>query len=279
VWLDRRPEQRRPLADEMVALAAKTGDTAGGQMGRWNLVLDHLEAGDMPAAGEQLARLRRQAEVTGRQVDRWWADLITASVLTAQDRVEEARELATAAAEIGSRLCPDDAGLFLAVQLFMLHWAQGRLAELRDSAERMAQGDAPVPALRGALAVLYAETGDHDLAVRAVRDATQAEGLATLRRDRTRTAILALLAHATAVCSLPEPAVTLAAELEPRAGLQVVLGPGLALLGPVSHWLARLGDVLADHGGPGHDWWKQADDEAIRWGVTRWASDRVTRTA
>lgn len=274
-WFDRLPEERIPLAEEMVARATRAGYTAGAQMGRWNLALDQLERGELAGADEQLGRLRRQGDVTGRVVDLWWADLISAAVLTAQDRIEEASALAGSAADVGTRLCPDDAGLFFAVQLFMLHWARGRLGEIQPAVERLARGDTPTPGLQAVLAVLHAETGDHDRAARIALDATQPEALASLRRDRTRAAILALLAHVVATCSLREPAAALVRELAPLAGRQVVLGPGLALLGPASLWLARLGDVLAGSGGTDHDWWKQADDEAVRWGVWRWTAHRV----
>src|SRR6185503_9147488 len=213
--------------EEMIRRGVRTGDVPGAQTGRWNLVLDHLETGSLPAATDVLFQFRREALRSGRTVDRWWWGLISAAISTAQGRFADGEELAEQALALGMRLCPDDALLFYAIQLFVARWRQGQLGGLRTSIEEMVRRDPPVPGAEAALAVLLVETGERAEAAGVVRGATRPEALERLPRNRTWIGIVALLAHAASACAAdPQPATGGGGDVgEGAARLRILLGP------------------------------------------------------
>lgn len=279
MWHPTTAGERRALSEEMIATAIRAGDTAGAQIGRWNLILDLLDQGRLDQALDVLHHYRTQATRAGRGVDQWWAALLGATTATAQDRLAEAEDLANDAFERGAPLAPDDAALFLSVQLFAIRWAQGRLHELLPFVDEQSHHDPPLPGLDAGRAVILLESGRADEAAELARRATHPDALDAVRRDRIWPGVVTLWAHVVSACDMAEPARRIRELLEPCAGLQVVMGPGWSVLGPVSLWLARLAATTGD---PAADSWRlQAEDEAVRWGTPGWArrAADVPRTA
>ena len=79
--------ERRAAAGEICALAADVGDRRGEALGRRLLVVAHLEAGDLPAAEQQVEQFDRLARRLGRTEYAWYPALWRGAVAFARGQL------------------------------------------------------------------------------------------------------------------------------------------------------------------------------------------------
>lgn len=226
---------RLATADDMVALAAKTGDHDLAAMASGRRLVDLLELGRLSeAVAEQAVHAavpgRLGLATHGRDVAAWSAmcALVEGRPTQARAAAAEAYELATDAAD------PEAATSWLVQRWAVaLEWGTvEELVALADECEHVARtGTGTVPQWWRAMAALaLARGGENDLAAEALRRAT-ARGLGTLTRDPARLHPLTCLAEVAWRLGDSAAAAALSPMLEPFAGCFVVVGRGLAWQG------------------------------------------------
>jgi class 3 adenylate cyclase len=152
-------------------------------------------------------------------------------------RIDEAERATMEAYRLGETSGQLDAGAFLAGQLIMVRWDQGRLGELEPMLEGVVRDYPGLPAFRGALALAYCETERPDRA-RDLFDREAASGFAAFRYDPLWLCAFLLLGEVCAQLGDGSRAGALYERLAPWRGQ---LGfSGVSLFGSVAHYLGQL---------------------------------------
>jgi tetratricopeptide (TPR) repeat protein len=128
-------------------------------------------------------------------------------------------------------------------QLFALRREQGRLDEMEGPMRALAAQHPDNRGWRAALAFMYAELG-REVEARAELEAVSASGLVSLPRDHNWLITLSFLGQASATLGEPDRADAIYRLLTPFAERVVVVTPGIACIGSVSHVLAVLATTL-----------------------------------
>ena len=237
LWEPGRAAERLAITDEQLQLAQRTQDAQVAMHAHAWRIADLLELGRMDDADDAL--LRYEALAARLRLPRltWHVAVAQASRALRLGRLAEAERRAEEA--LGTwRSGPQNNVLqFYAIQLFTLREQQGRLAELDAMLQDFASRST-LPAWHAAVASLHATLGRHDDARRALHVlVARADALPF---DGTWVSTLARLAHASSVLSDAQSAEILLAKLAPHADAHVVLGAGVAWLGPVTRSLGGL---------------------------------------
>ena len=135
---------------------------------------------------------------------------------------------------------------YSSVELIVLRWEQGRLAELEQPLRELRERTGAA-IWRAALALLCSEMGDHAQA-RAELEEMTADRCAAVPFDENWLATLTFLAITSVNIGDMERAMELRALLEPYRGRVIVVGAGAACLGPVSHFLGWLASAHEEYG-------------------------------
>ena len=152
-------------------------------------------------------------------------------------RIDEAERATMEAFRLGETIGQLDAGAFLAGQLMMVRWDQGRLGELGPMLEGVVRDFPGLPAFRGALALAYCEAGRPDQG-RELLEREAASGFAAFRYDPLWLCALLLLGE---VCHQLGDGPRAGALYERLAPWRDQLGfSGVSLFGSVSHYLGQL---------------------------------------
>jgi hypothetical protein len=239
---DRLADAQRILT--MPAAAIPTEHVIAANLG---IVEDQLELGDRVAARAALATAREHAERFRHPYWSWatacWGVLDT--MIDGDLDAVEALAFEACAHQDAAR--HPEAAAALGVQLVDLRLFQGRADEVAPMLRMAADATPNVPAYRAVLALVCAETGDHDgaraeLAFFANRDYE-------LPPDSNWLLATSVLADAAVTVGDDVAMRALALRLEPFADRHVVLncyGGGGAYWGPVAHHLARLAAARGD---------------------------------
>jgi DNA-binding SARP family transcriptional activator len=268
MWEPTEAARRLEMADAIIDLSARAGSIEREQVGRWDRIVDLLQLGRVTDAARTTSLYREAAAGAGRPFDRWWGTAFDATIATATGRLEDAEQLSTEALTIGSGLDPEGSLLVYAVQIYALRWAQGRLAEIEPQVRALARDRPSLPYIWAGLAALYAENGDNGAARQQIARCL-GPSLGDLTRDWQWLATITLVAHAASLIGLSGEAECLYGLLLPYSGTQVLLGPGLAAVGPVDRWLGH----LACLGGDRQTAMRHFDNArqlTARWGVHTW---------
>jgi hypothetical protein len=239
-----RAVERLATADDMVALAARTGDHELAAAASGRRMVDLLELGRLDEAAIEQAF---HAGVPGRlglasharDIAAWSAmrALVEGRALDARTAADEAFRLATEASD------PDAAASFL-LQRWAVALEWGTVDELVavadecDGVGRAAAGSVR-PTWRAMAALALARAGEDELAAEELRRATD-RGLGPLTRDPSRLHPLTCLAEAAWLLGDATAATALAPVLEPFAASFVVAGRGLAWRGSVARSCAMV---------------------------------------
>lgn len=242
-WGTEPAEVVRPVADEVVALAERTGDRERAVDGRlWRLVA-LLEQGALTEAERELHAVDRDAEALGQPLYRLLAASRHSTLAVLRGRFDEALAHAKAAREIGHRGHEPDADAVYWGQAFVV-WQEGALTD----ADRVAMEAilrplvAASPLFAGhaiGLVLLCLGTGRADEA-RAHYEAIVRRGVAELPHDMTRVWTLTQLALACVAFADRATAELLYRELLPAAGRCAVMAGAVVCSGAVDHYLGLL---------------------------------------
>lgn len=225
--------ERLDAADELVRLADAGGRITDILDAGPIRIMTLFEAGDHLRADEAVRRYGDLADESRRPYHRWCATYLRAVVATRSGRFDDATRHVDAARDIGLEAQLADTLNVYGGQSVMLLREQGRLMELevvlRSLNERL-----PTPRWSELLAWVLASTGriDDALVVLPAR--------MTRRRDPQWLAAATFTAETVALAGLEARARDLYAELAPYAGTDVVVGPGVAWIGPMEHTLGVL---------------------------------------
>jgi tetratricopeptide (TPR) repeat protein len=236
-------EKRLAYTEELVPLAQSVGDPV---IVAWALLLRFralTESRNVDAADPYLDQAERLAEELAQPTLRFLVGCFrTTRIILAGDLAEGERR-AKAGFELGRATGQRDALSILAIQLFVVHFEQGRLGELEERLAERVAATPGLPVLRALLALLLCELDRPDEA--------------TLHYERLAAENFAGMPlnpawiHATAACagvcaSLGDRgrAPVLFHLLEPYAS-QLALTPAGAL-GAVAHFLAILAATVGD---------------------------------
>jgi hypothetical protein len=237
LWEPGRAAERLALTDEQLRLAERTQDAQLAMHAHAWRIADLLELGRMDEADEGLIRYEALAARLRLPRLTWHVAVAQTSRALRLGRLAEAERRADEA--LGTwRSGPQNNVLqFFAIQVFVLREEQGRLAELDATLQDFA-ARSPLPAWQAALASLHATLGRREDGRRVLHG--MIARLDALPFDGTWVSTLARLAHASTLLADVDAADALAARLTPYAADHVVLGAGVAWLGPVTRALGLL---------------------------------------
>ena len=262
LWEPGRAAERLVLAEEQLQLAQRTNDAQVAMHAHAWRIADLLELGRMDDADDALLRYASLAARLRLPRLTWHVAVAETSRALRLGRLADAERRAEEALATWRSGPQNNVLQFYAIQIFVLREEQGRLAELDVMLQDFASRSA-LPAWQAALASLHATLGRTDDARRVLHGLV--ERVDALPFDGTWVSTLARLAHATALLGDAAAADALLPTLAPYADTHVVLGAGVAWLGPVSRPLGLLAHAA---GRP---------DEAVRWLEAALASSRACR--
>ena len=243
---------RLESATEMLELARRAGDRELALQARnWRLV-DLFELGDSSLVEAELDAYAALAAQTRLPSFSWYVPIWRATSATLAGRLEEGRELAQRARDLGRRAGDANADVFFQANRHMSWLADERYEQwtpqvLAFSEERIKRSPAGLAYLAG-IGSVFAATGRLDEA-RSTLDTVAADGFTTVPRDMNW---LSTMASATEMCAIlgdKRRARVLRSLLEPYGDRMVIAARAAFHHGSVAYFLARLAATLGDHRG------------------------------
>jgi len=225
--------ERLEAADELGRLADAGGNMTDILDAGPVRIMTLFEAGEHLRADEAVQSYGALADESRRPYHRWCAGYLRAVVATRTGRFADAAHHIDAARDIGLGAQLADVLTVYGAQTVMLLRDQGNLSEL-EALIRALNERLPTPRWGEILAWVLASTGRIEEAIAALPTHM------TRRRDPQWLAAATFTAEAVALAGLEERARSLYAELAPYAGTDVVVGPGVAWIGPMDHTLGVL---------------------------------------
>jgi tetratricopeptide (TPR) repeat protein len=267
LWSAPHLDERVALADEMIALGARTGDPERELQGRNWRFMDLLELGDVTAAEEELRRHGALADRLRLPGFQWWDPMWSAMLALVRGRIDDAGRLRARALALGRRAGDKVAELFAWIQDFSTRWETAD-EELDGPPEEVAVR--PVQsALRSDLPLLLAEAGRREEA-RAELDALAENGFAAVPDDLNWLASIAGLSQAAAALGDGERAQALYDLMVPYRSRAILVGRAAICLGPADLYLGVLAGACEEF-----DLASQHFDAARAWcdaaGATLWS--------
>ena len=227
----------------------------------------NLTLGDSEAAERAL---RRQEQASGSALQpwhRWNVAKQRVCLQLAQGRFDEARRGMDQVLQLGDRYQIADAWAVFATQLYVWSWLQGGVGPLAESLAAMVDSQPSRAAWRGGLGAALLERGDRSGADQQLRLAVRALG--DRMPDPFRRVGLAVVIELAAHLDQVEGVAPLVAELEVGAGQLVVIGAGVATLGPIDRFLG-LGAALLGRRAEARARLSEAAAQADRLGLQPW---------
>ena len=239
LWRPEHLEERLAAARGIVEHAEATGNRELALQGHGWLVVDLLEACDLGGVEEQIRAFERGAMGLRQPLYTWNLRVWSAMRAAMAGELDRAEVLAQEALAAGQRAESLTAPHYFAVQLFSLRRDQGRLAELEGAAQEFVRRFPALPSWRGALAMVYAETGN-DEAAREQFDLMAANDFADLPLDGNWLIGVTLAAEVCAHLGDARRAATLSELLRPYEDALVVVALAAVCHGPAARFLGLL---------------------------------------
>jgi len=235
---------RLGMAEELVGVASGAGLPVLALMGLCWRAVDLFHLGD-PRARRALEDLREHADAVGCLGILYIVEVLDVMLLIRAGRLEEATRRSAAAFETGTAVGDLDAFAYFGAQTVVIHWLQGREADVLEVVEEAAASttlERREFAFRATAANLTARCGRADRA-RAVLARLGEDGLAALPRSSTWLTGMATIAEAAYLVGDAELATEAGALLRPFAALPVMPSLGVVCLGSAERalGLAALG--------------------------------------
>jgi hypothetical protein len=239
-------EERIDAAERTIALARELRDVERDLLGRYFLVADLVEAGDMERADAAIAEYGRRAEESRFALHRWYHARFEAMRGLLAGRFEDAARRAQEAAVLGAAVEPRTAQMHFGTQMWVLHRELGRLGELEDAVRGFVAAYPAVPAWRCGLAWVLLAQGRRDEARRVFAEFAEAR-FANIPRDAIWSMTVALAAElATAGLADRDGVAALHALMRPYADRNAVTGEAIVSNGPVALYLGMTALALGE---------------------------------
>ncbi len=238
LWRPDHLDERERVAAQLVQLAEQAREHEMAIEGHLWFLVDELERGDGVAAAREMDAVARAASALRHPLYRWHAELHRAMRALAEGRVDDAEQISGAALQFGERAGLQNPRQAFGVQTFWIRREQGRLAELEEQLQTLAERFR-IPIWRCGLALLHAETGRVDEARRALGPLVEND-IAALRVDGNWLPGMATLAQACAEVGDRERGRRIYDRLLPYADRVVVIAQAHVCLGPVAYFLGLL---------------------------------------
>jgi class 3 adenylate cyclase/sugar phosphate isomerase/epimerase len=236
-------ELRLEVAPEQLHLAEKAGLKDAVFSAHLWLLVDHLEAGNIPAMYAEIEQLSRLAEELRQPSHLWNAALVRAAQAIREGRFEDGEKMAQQALAVGQRSEAQNAMQMYAIQVFALRREQGRAQELEPALRGFVEQYPLVPAWRTGLAYLYSEL-EREAEAREQFEFMAADNFAALPNDVNWSAGAALLTEACAFLGDAERAAVLYDRMLPHATRWINVGVAADTLGCFSRPLGLLATTL-----------------------------------
>jgi DNA-binding SARP family transcriptional activator len=225
--------ERLAAADELHELVSARGDPVEKLEAAPLRIMALFEVGDHERSHEAVAQFGELADASRRPYHRWCAEYLRAVVATRSGRFADAERHIVQARDIGLDARLPDTMTVSSTQLVMLRRDEARVTELEALVTEMNSRIEGRP-WNAVLAWVMAQTDRID----------EAKALlprrSPVRRDPLWLANSALDAETIALVGAADRAADLYDELVPYAGIDIVIGPGVAWIGPVDHALGVL---------------------------------------
>ena len=239
LWRPEHLQERLAAARGIVENAEATGNRELALQGRGWLVVDLLEACDLDGMEEQIDAFERGAKGLRQPLYEWNLRVWSAMRAAMTGELDRAEALSQEALAAGQRAESLTAPHYFAVQLFSLRRDQGRLGELEAAAQEFVRRFPAIPSWRGALAMVYAETGNHE-AAREQFDLMAANDFADLPLDGNWLIGVTLASEVCAQLGDARRAATLSKLLQPYEDALVVVALAAVCYGPAARFLGLL---------------------------------------
>ncbi len=236
IWGPDTVDERLFATEELLAVAGRLNDPVLVCSGCWHRFIAATEAGEEAEANRCLERSEQLATELGQRTMRWLTMILRASRTLWRGHIEESKEIAERAYELGGSAGHPDAYLYYGIHLFNVCFERGQMGAIASDIIRIAAANPGVTSVRASLALLYAETDQLDQA-RPVFESVVDE-LADIPREASWPRAVT---QASLICSRlgdRARAATLFDLLRPYAGHMVCTG--LSSAGSVEHYLGLL---------------------------------------
>ncbi len=261
-WFVLTPEERGKRLErntEIVRVAREAGDAELELSGRSGCLTAFIELGDLGSFDEELERFRVLADRLRSPQARWLLTTCRATRELLEGRFDDAeRSIARAVAE-SRRARTADVEIQSVIQLYYLQLERGNLDGMEGPVQSMVARFPAATAWRAGLAQLYFASGRSDPARRILSEIA-ARGFERIPRDAGWMITVVQLAELCEGLDEAEHARGLQDEIEPFAGLNVVVGDSMLFYGSVQHHLGLLAAAQRD--------WERADSH-LRAGLAR----------
>jgi hypothetical protein len=233
-------DQRLAAARRIIDLATQLSDSEFGLLGRYFLIADLVEAGDLEVADEAIDEYGDRAAAANAALHRWYHARFLGMRALLSGRLDEAERRAHEAFALGSAVEPKTATMHFGTQLWMLERERGGLAGLEEPVRGFVAEYPAVPAWRLGLTWVLLDQGRQEEAGEVFSEFTEAR-FRNIPEDAIWTLTIALAAEL-AVRGLAGEAELeeLVRLIEPYADRNVVSGEAIISGGPMSLPLAMV---------------------------------------
>jgi DNA-binding SARP family transcriptional activator len=230
-------EERIEAAERIVALARELRDVERDLLGRYFLIADLVEAGQMERADAAIAEYGARAEESRSALHRWYHARFEAMRALLAGRFDDAARRAQEAAALGAAVEPRTAQMHFGTQMWVLHRELDRLGELEEAVRGFVAAYPAVPAWRCGLAwVLLAQ--DRRAEAERVFAEFAAARFANIPRDAIWSMTVALAAELAAAGLADRAGVrALHALMRPYGDRNAVTGEAIVSNGPMALYL------------------------------------------
>ena len=159
VWWPENIDERLAIAGELIRVATVAADKERVFQGHHYRWIALLEKGDVPATYAELEAQTRLAEELRQPAQLAYVSACRGTLAALEGKLEEAEELARQTFDLARRAYGSMAEVWLAVQLYAVRRAQGRLDEVEDLVARSAEHFPSYGVFRCILAHLETELG------------------------------------------------------------------------------------------------------------------------
>jgi tetratricopeptide (TPR) repeat protein len=243
LWAPENVADRLAIADEVLELARRAGDHRLAREGRGRRIVALLELGEMDQAHAEIEVHARVADELRQPYGRWQAAVWRAGEALLAGRFAEGETLAQEAFELGRKVRMTDAENCFAVQSFIASMELGRLAELQETVEQLAERYPETTRWTSALPYLHTELGRRDEAANAFQQAAT-HGFAKLEHDNQWLSVITSLSDTCAFLEDAPRAAELYNLLLPFGGRNVVIVEGWASFGSADRPLGMLAATM-----------------------------------